>query len=121
MATSVILPTTKSVESFGGGWYGYRMDDGYKVAWKLFEYTADITTASADYGGYRTNGKGVNIPDGLFSDAGSMIVLGELNAFGGARLSGIRADSTTKITFYLTKATSQSDYACKLSILVIGK
>lgn len=121
MATSVILPTTKSVESFGDGWYGYRMDDGYKVAWKLFEYTAEITASAAAYGGYRTNGKGVNIPDGLFSDAGSMIVLGELNAFEGVRLSGIRADSTTKITFYLAKATSQSDYACKLSIMVIGK
>lgn len=121
MAQSTILPLTKNVKSFGGGWYGYEMDDGYKVAWKLFEYTADITTSSADYGGYRTNGKGVNIPDGLFSDAGSMIVLGELNAFGGVRLSGIRADSTTKITFYLTHATILSGYACKLSIMVIGK
>lgn len=121
MAQSTILPLTKNVKSFGSSWYGYEIDDGYKVAWKLFEYTADITTASTDYGGYRTTGKGVNIPDGLFTDADSMIVLGELNAFGGVRLSGIRADSTTKITFYLTKATSQSDYPCKLSIFVIGK
>lgn len=121
MASSMIHDTSLKVQEFGLDWNGYRMPDGTIIAWKMLSGTADITKQSESYGGYHSGSITASIPSGLFSDASSMIVIGNLNSFEGTRLSGARADSTTTIGFILTKAISQTAYKYKLGLLVIGK
>ena len=112
---------SKNVESFGSDWQGYRMEDGYIIAWKTLSGSADITIAATGYGGYRSDSLVVTLPSDLFTDYSSMNIFSELNSFEGVRLAGIRAETTSRIEFYLSKVVSQSSYNYKISVLVIGK
>lgn len=121
MAQSLLKYIFKNVESFGSDWYGYRMEDGYIIAWKTLSGSAAITNSSTAFGGYRSDSLIVTLPSDLFTDRSSMNVFSELNSFEGVRLVGINAETTSRIEFYLSKAESQSSYNYKISVLVIGK
>lgn len=55
-------------------------------------------------------------------DVHSMIIFrSRQKRFTGVRLAGIRAETTSRIEFYLSKVASQSSYNYKISVLVIGK
>lgn len=116
---TLALCENKRVET-NGAWTYFDLNNGYKIAWVLYSTTTAINIADAGFGGYRSPEIDIPLPTGLFTDAASMRVFGEVTSFRGADIRGIET-TTSLVDLYIAAGVSKDTYDARINVLIIGK
>ena len=116
---ALALCENKRVE-INGNWTYFELNNGYKIAWVLYSTTTPINISSDGYGGFRSPEIDIPIPTGLFTDAASMRIFGEVTSFGGVHIRGIET-TTSLVDLFITAGASFDTYNALINVLIIGK
>lgn len=90
------------------GWKYRKWNSGRIEAWvsKSVGSIAVTNGGATTYGGYRSNEQTIAIPSGIFTSTPN--VIGNKAAFQGATIYGLRANSTTQISYFLGGCTASA-------------
>ena len=87
-------------------WYYRKWSDGRVEAWGTYSASVAISTASNDYGGYRSAELTIAIPTAIGLNSASYYIIGQKSGSGGSKVNAVYPSSATAAKMYCWSPTS---------------